>query len=401
MWKFVKPFKAFLYSEKFRKHISSLICPPYDIINEKMQKELFEQSEFNYVRIVLSPFGHRHARDTLQKFISQGVIERDDDGEKKVYILSQKFSDDSGEKEVLGIFALVSINSKIFQHEETRKKVIEDRIELLIETGFNTCPIFLLSKGTNIKSWFYSLPEGSLKKIFDFSYISNEYGVEVKGTLFSCSNLEIFDEIDGKGEFLIADGHHRYNAIKHVYSQKGEEFFMAYITDENSGVFVLPILREVKGGKNILDTVLKRISEFSNSGKILNRGVFNLSEISGKELTFLQSNSFDFIFVPKDNTEAKCFDFPSYLKNSEKNHLEILHNYILKDIPISFEHDMRDALRKLERGEIECLFIPKSLSIKEIWGVVESGRILPPKSTYFWPKIPSGIVLHRTGFSNI
>jgi len=386
----IKPFRGITYSTHFRTKMSDIICPPYDVIDEKMQEELLKKSELNYVRVVLSPFGHDRAKKVLEDFIRRNILVQSE--KEKLYVLTQSFYDGQNNlRESVGIIALVSCEAKIFQHESTRPRVIEDRIELLEKTGCNTCPIFLVSEGYNIRQWYEKiLKQGKLNLLFSFKYNSTEYGLDVDCKFFETDDFELIYDIQDK-EFIIADGHHRFNAIKHVYQvKKNEKFFMAFVADESSGFFILPILREIRRGEekkiNLSgDIVVSKNHFHSSSNKFDN------------PLSFLSFQNSDFLFFFGDNSSLAV----NIRKIPEKTHIEILHEYIVKNIPVEFEHNMLKSISKLLRGEVGCSIIPKPLSMQEIWSVVKKGKVLPPKSTYFWPKIPSGLVLNRTNFAQV
>jgi uncharacterized protein (DUF1015 family) len=385
----IKPFRGITYSPHFRAKMSDIICPPYDVIDEKMQEELLKKSELNYVRVVLSPFGHDHAKKTLEDFIKRNILVQSE--KEKLYVLTQSFFDGKNFHEAVGIIALVSYEAKIFQHESTRPRVIEDRIELLEKTGCNTCPIFLVAGGYNIRKWYEkTLKQGKLNLLFSFKYNSTEYGLDVDCKFFETDDFELIYHLQDR-EFIIADGHHRFNAIKHVYQgKKNEKFFMAFISDESSGFLILPILREIKRGEekkiNLQeDIVISKNHLQTNSNNFDN------------PLSFLSFQNSDFLFFFGDNSSLSV----NIRKIPEKTHIEILHEYIVKNIPVEFEHNMLKSISKLLRGELGCSIIPKPLSMQEIWSVVKRGKVLPPKSTYFWPKIPSGLVLNRTNFAQV
>lgn len=383
MNKIIKPFLGYRYSDAFREKISENICPPYDVIDEKLQMELFK-NPYNYVRIVLSPYGHDSALESLKKFISEKVIIREN--KPKIYILEQKFRLGENEGKSVGIIALVSKDAKILIHEQTKPKVIEDRIELLEKTGFNTCSIMLFAKNTNIKERAESMNK---EKIFEFSYISEDLGVKIEGNFYSSEDFSILQELE-KTYFFIADGHHRFRAAKTVYEKKGEEYLMAYITDKNSGMLIFPIAREIKKQNN---KVMEQIQKFSRDF----RKIDTIQNI-GQLIEILREGDFDFLLV----SQSGIFKV-NLSKNPEENVINFIHNYIFEgnNLDISFEHNIFKSLENMRRREIECSIIPKAMSVDSIWEVVENGKILPPKSTYFWPKIPSGLVLNRTNFSKI
>ncbi len=387
----VRAFRGFRYSDELKDRISKIICPPYDIIDEKMQIELFNSSELNYVRVVLSPNGHKSAKETLRKFIESGIIKQDE--REKIYFVVQRFDDNGTKRETIGLIALVSKDTQLFIHEETRSRVIEDRIELLELTGFNTCPIMLLSKNTNIKEWFYRNRE-NMENIFSFSYRSEEFGVEVECEFLSTERYNDIIEDLSKTSFLIADGHHRFKAIQNVYEKKNEKFFMAYITDTMSGIYILPILREVEKGYEI--EIERRIKSNGLEGTVSYTETSNINPLS-----YLMNIHDDFIFIFEWGTIMASIKGRREREKNRKNHIQILHDYILKDIPVKFTHNLMGAIERLKKGERGCIIIPRPISEEQIWALVKEGEIFPPKSTYFWPKVPSGLVLNKTSFSQI
>ncbi len=385
----IKPFRGITYSTHFRSKMSDIICPPYDVIDEKMQEELLKKSELNYVRVVLSPFGHDHAKKILEEFIRKNILVQSE--KEKLYVLTQSFYDGQNFREFVGIIALVSYEAKIFQHEGTRPRVIEDRIELLEKTGCNTCPIFLVAEGYNIRQWYEKTSnQGKLNLLFSFKYNSTEYGLDVDCKFFETDDFDLIYDLQDR-EFIIADGHHRFNAIKHVYqAKKNEKFFMAFVADESSGFLILPILREIRTGEEKKINLPEDIVVSKNNFQVSINNFDN-------PLSFLSFQNNDFLFFFGNNSSLSV----NIRKIPEKTHIEILHEYIIKNIPVEFEHNMLKSLSKLVRGDLGCLIIPKPLSMQEIWSVVKRGKVLPPKSTYFWPKIPSGLVLNRTNFAQV
>lgn len=378
--KLLKPFSAYRYSDAFKEKMSCVICPPYDIINGEKQMELFK-NPYNYVRVVLSPLGHDKAAETIKKFISDGTFVREE--REKIYILKQRFKVGRSESEAIGIIALLSLSARILAHEQTKSNITQDRIGLLDKTGFNTCPIMLFAKNTNIRKWTENL---RTEKLFDFSYQSDDLGTEVYGELYSSDDLSVLNELE-KTYFFIADGHHRFEAIREVYSRKNEEYFMAYITDENSGTIMFPIARKLK------NDITDRLVKFSK-----NLQSIEVENITGIEewMKLFDDEEMDCIVLTKDKALKV-----SLSKNPEEDAINFIHDYLIGNLEVTFEHSIIKIIESMRRKEIECSIIPKVPSIQEIWETVEKGKILPPKSTYFWPKVPSGLLLNKTGFSEL
>lgn len=376
----VRPFAAYRYTSALADKLSQIICPPYDVIDRRLQVELL-YNRYNFIRIILSPFGHSHAAETLRRFIKNGTIVREE--KEKIYILRQRFKIGNVEKQAVGVISLVSRDAKTFPHERANSKVIEDRMELLEKTGFNTCPIMLFAKNTNMKKMLKEIPK---EKLFEFSYPAHEFGVKVHGELFSSDDFSVLRELE-RTCFFIADGHHRFKAVNAVYNLKKEKYYMAYITDDNSGTQIFPIARVLRSD---LTPVVRKLSQNFEPLKI--KDPENLQEW----LEALSSPETDCILLTKTGAFKVSFQ-----KNPEESTMNFIHSYIIKDVEFSFQHSLAKIIEDMRRGKVICSIVPRVPSVGEIWETVERGEILPPKSTYFWPKIPSGLVMNRTGFSEI
>lgn len=354
--KTVRPFRGWLYSPKFKNEMSKIICPPYDIIDSELSQKLLEMHPYNYVRVVLSPSGNKEAGKFLKKLIEEGKIFQDK--ERRIYVLSQSWGH---KKKMLGIIAEVDINSKILAHEATDGEVIQNRVELIKITGFITCPIFLVS------SKRFTDKIKSFTKLFTFTD-------EIEGLFVEfgyVDDISICRELEG-ATFLIADGHHRFQAIRRVFSESKDRYFMAFITDENQ-INIFPFHRVFPA--SFFKQVLQKLKEHA--------------EFLGERERLTEDERWTFALF-----DGKKFYL--FLKNfSDKLPSEFLHEYILTGIQdIDFEADTKKVLRKVEGGGKVAIFL-KAVEIEKIWDYSRKGKILPRKSTYFWPKIPSGLVLQK------
>ena len=210
----VKPFRGYFYSSEFIKNhpIDRLAAPPYDVISEKEKARLAEEP-YNFVHLTLGKVenGYQKAKELLQSWIREGVIEQDET--PSFYIDEQEFQlNSSGRKKRTGFVALVRLESWekkiIMPHERTMPKYSMDRLELLRATRANLEQIFGIFNDSS-GGIDELLEENKKKKTLCFSLlITRGYApiVEDKGK-------EVIDKIKrilSPRTIIIADGHHRY-----------------------------------------------------------------------------------------------------------------------------------------------------------------------------------------------
>ena len=211
----VKPFRGYFYSSEFIKNhpIDRLAAPPYDVISEKEKARLAEEP-YNFVHLTLGKVenGYQKAKELLQSWIREGVIEQDES--PSFYIDEQEFQlNSSGRKKRTGFVALVRLESWekkiIMPHERTMPKYSMDRLELLRATRANLEQIFGIFNDSS--GGIDELLEEN-KKEENFMFQFTDYQ-GVTHRLWRIKEKEVIDKIKrilSPRTIIIADGHHRY-----------------------------------------------------------------------------------------------------------------------------------------------------------------------------------------------
>ncbi len=409
----VKPFKGV---RPIKEKVSEIASPPYDVINSKEAKEYVKEKPLSFLHVVKPEIDlpenidlydesvYKKGRENLDKLINEGhmIIEDED-----VFYIYQQIM---GDHKQTGIVACASvddyINDIIKKHEHTREDKENDRAKHVEVLNANTGPVFLTYKANQkIKEIVENFINNSSPE-YDFTDELNVrhifYVLKDKSLIEEIKNL--FERI----EYLyVADGHHRSAAAVRVAKKKREEL-QEYTGNEEFNYFLSVIFPDDE--MMIMD---------------YNRVIKDLNNYSFEE--FLKKIEEHFTIEEKDNkykpeamhTFGMYIDNKWYKLTAKEDILQtsdpvksldvyILQEYLLKPI-LGIENPRKDkrinfiggirGLEELEKlvnsKEYKVAFSMFPTSIKQLMNVADNGQVMPPKSTWFEPKLRSGIIIHR------
>jgi uncharacterized protein (DUF1015 family) len=410
----VLPFKGIIYnSEKVKGE--EVVSPPYDIITAEMKEELYQKSPYNMVRI---DFGkdyeddndsnnrYTRAAEYLQEWLKEGILLYTN---REAYYLYEVGYSVRGEPRLMrGIFGRVRITELcegVYPHEATHSKPKTDRLNLLRYCRANLSPIFSI----------YNKPNMEIKDILKRYTDRPPYMEAIDSDGFKHRMWIIQDEVDVQSikEMLrdipiyIADGHHRYETalqymkerLKTNPSHSGQEpynYVLMYLVNiADGGLTILPTHRLVKGLGGLetekLLSPLRRFFDIVTVGtketvvEIMrhHRGVIGLALRN-------ERNGFLLTYKGGDLSEIK-----EPLRGLE---VTILHELILKKVynikEVDFEMDPLVAIRRMEKEGYDGVFFLNPTRVKDVEEVALNCLRMPPKSTYFYPKILTGFVIN-------
>ncbi len=388
----VKPFKPFLYN----KSLENVVSPPFDTIPEDQEKALLK-IPYNVSHLSRLTWSDESSYNLLKRWISDGVLVRTD--EPVMIVLSQYFKHNSETFQRLGVICLTDIISEentIKPHEDTIEAYVIQRRQLMETLKSQLEPVFLISFENQLEKTLNRLISGKLPdKIIEESTGVKNYIYIIKEEQ---SLLKIQDILRGKNS-VIADGHHRIRASKDLFgsanSQTERDFWrysLTYITSVyERAIKIGGIHRIVKDNKHTTASILQNISDvfrvetmnnYHSDGEIvLYDGRFNtlipIKENIRKE--FLEGNlkglSSPFL--------VDYFVFRRTLNLSQE----------AKDSLIEYTNDVATAINSVDRKNASYAILMPGWDKEEFMNEVLAGEIMPPKSTYFYPKIPSGIAI--------
>ena len=402
----VVPFCGVRYNADKVGVIDSVLAPPYDVISPQEQNELYEKNPYNVIRIILSKGEgdekYIEAADTFRRWINEGVLIKD--REACIYPYYQEFNEHGKTIMRKGFIAAVRLedfsSKRIIPHERTFAGPKLDRLKLTSACRANLSPVFAI----------YSDPEGALAKSIE-DRLSKEpivnavSGDGVKNYLWRISDSDLLSQIKSRmsdSVLLIADGHHRYEtALEYRNIQrkrldkssedKDYEYVMMYLSRvEGEGLVIKPTHRVVK---NLVpfdtEDFLKKIGNKFNIEKVpFSEGI---SAFNYEGFAIVTKNS-DFI-IKVSSKEPLSVGY----KNLG---VMILHGKVFGEIineekaDILYTKSAEEVVSLVRTGDYKIGFILPPLRAKDLYEVALSGEKMPHKTTYFYPKLLSGLVFH-------
>ncbi|MBI4698140.1 MAG: DUF1015 domain-containing protein [Nitrospirae bacterium] len=416
------PFKGVLYNPQ-NVDASSVMAPPYDIVSPEYKDVLYSKSPHNIIRI---DFGkdedadnenenrYTRAAGLLSEWLRKGVLIHDPAPAFYCYEISYVIN--GHKKKTRGFLGAVKIeelgSGKIHPHEMTYLKPKSDRMNILRYCEANTSPIFSLysseEKGTS------SILENVIKEP-PFIEANNGDGFvhrlwRISG---SAEMKKIMEEMSDK-DIFIADGHHRYEtALKfkkemeeNGVSKTGDEPFnyvLMFLSDmEDDGLTLLPTHRivEINSDINLKDTLRKyfdiqKINSNGMSEKQVRQKMFEAMQKGAHSFGLLLVNANTY-YTMAYNGSKLAMDLPECLKNLD---VTVLHKLIFEQL-LNIEHyeyemDPDIAVERAKKGSFEAVFFLNPTRIKDVKEVALAGQRMPPKSTYFYPKLLTGMVIYK------
>ena len=401
----VRGFKGIRYNPEKIEDFRSVLAPPYDVISPAEQEAYHEADPLNVIRLIL-PKGEaevkyeRAAKTFRDWFVNDTLIQ---DNEPSIYPYYQDFEENGKRYTRKGFIARVKLEDfstkKILPHEMTFPKHKLDRLKLNTACRANMSPVFSV----------YSDPAGTVEKLIeekmpDKPLFDVVYKDGIRNRLWKISDPETISLITAGMagmSFLIADGHHRYETAleyRNIQREKkdgsGEEPFdyvMMYIArGEGQGLIINPTHRVVKNlGQYTEEAFLKRLGEEFRVEKMpFGKGV---SDIGYEEFTV----------VTKDRDSAWRVSSPKAdLPEYSRLGVMLLHNIVFKKMlneeesGIFYTKYTDEALELVRSGEYRLAFILPELRANDIFKIVTTGERMPHKTTYFYPKILSGLTFN-------
>ncbi len=408
------PFRGICYNSE-KVEAGRVVAPPYDVISPDEKALLYEKSPYNIARV---DAGAEFPQDTetenkytraaalLNKWIDEGVLQLSE--RPSLYLYQTDYEVKGEKKRLRGFFSLVKLEpfgeGSIYPHEATHSVARVDRLKLLRATKTNTSPIFSV----------YESPERRASRILDkvacsippsMSAADKDCAVHSLWVIDDPGDMEeIKKDLEGKPVF-IADGHHRYETalenqrlMKKELGDKagGDEpfnyvlMFLANVVD--NGLTILPTHRLVKTGSDILKTISNCFEEEEE----LPASADILGSIKGRKNTFgLYANGKKYRAVYKGNCEDLSDVHPSLRKLDVVVLQELVINRLIHANRVGYEMDAQSAVQMVDSGRYDAAFFLNPTGIKDVMGAALSGQRMPPKSTYFYPKLMTGFVMNR------
>ncbi len=430
----ITPFQGIIYNQEKIKKLDDVMSPPYDIISPKMQDELYQKSPFNFVRLILGKQNpddddnnnlYTRAKETFEKWIGESVFISSDKPAIFPYKIEYKL--DGKSKKMNGFFVLLKIDpeyKQVLAHERTLSKPKADRLNLMRQCKSNLEPIQLLYIDEN------DLIRKNIDSSIKNSIISVKGYDGFKHTLYKIEDENVIDRVVNqlKDKILfIADGHHRYQTAINFANEMREKtgnkdqnasfnyrmVILANMFDE--GLSILPTHRLIKMKDINRKEIISKISPYFE---------IKQHKFDDKQNTpgILAGNIIKAIKTEKAHKFAMYFKDAYYiLKLKDENFMDnfaadrsktwrtldvsILHKIILEHVigidesnledHVKYTRSDEEAISFVKDGQYDFSFLMNPTKIEELRSIAEAGEHMPQKSTYFLPKMLSGLVIYK------
>ena len=401
----IRPFRALRYPAS-RGPLEALLAPPYDVISEDYRQDLLARDEGNIVRVILKDpadgdQGYARIGETFARFVAEGVLAPDET--PAVYLLEQQFSWEGASYTRTGLLARFKVEPEgsmvIRPHEKTRGPAKEDRFSVLKATKANFSPIFLFFEDTGA----FARASAAASAAHDVTslYTDDDGVVHTLRAITEPSHIAALTAAAGGPPSYIADGHHRYATAQRYLREVGPEggTTYGYFCPNDAGLVVLPYHRIVFGAPD------------PASVKARLEGRYLVNEVSGAEHAARDAaNStlpFAFSILWPDGRALVCESAPGVedeLPEDAPQCLKDLDTYFLHHVGfrhmglenprVEFVHSLADATRELAAHQDAVAILMRGTPLRQIAAVADASESMPPKSTFFHPKIPSGLLVH-------
>ncbi|NIP39560.1 MAG: DUF1015 domain-containing protein [Candidatus Dadabacteria bacterium] len=400
----ISGFRGFRYNPEVIDNFDNVLAPPYDVISPEQRDELYEKSINNAVRIILTKgeddAKYKEAADTFNSWINDKVLIRDE--EPSVYVYHQVFKEGGKSYTRKGFISAVKIedfeNKKIYPHERTFSHHKADRLKLITASKANLSPVFSVFSDPDL-----AVDLALENALFDYPLFKSTDNDGVENYLWRVSDPDLLFFIAEKFEdkkLLIADGHHRYETAINYRNLRREqnpdgsgsepyEYVMMFLScAEQPGLIVKPTYRLIGNMKEdqINDILSKVENEFEGDTLDIDAGI---KKIENSEFGVV-TNGLDKLTKIKD------------FKGKESSELGVvkLHNYLLdsiledKSVNYKYTKSLDEVMKLLKDRTFQIGFILPEINAVDILNFAETGRRLPQKTTYFYPKVLSGLVFN-------
>ena len=419
----LKPFKAMRFSEG-AGDIASLVCPPYDIVSDKQREKLLEKNEHNLIKLELArgENAYKEAAKTTKEWLESEILCCDEkDG---IYIYEEKFTVKGKAYSLKGFVSLVRLyefsEGVVLPHEYTLSKAKQDRFNLMTETGCSFSQIYSLYMDPE-KTVSSKIEELS-KREADISFTDDEGITHNLWCVYDKEDIDFVTAQMADRKIYIADGHHRYETALNFaranakdLSDDGERInycMMMLVNMESDGLVVFPthrVLHSLEGfdakemlGRCKADFELCEDLPLSEMQPRLDSAY----EKGEKAFAFYSGNA-SFTLLTLKNKEIMKELLPDMSEASQNLDVSVLHNLILERLfgidkenmanqkNLTYMRDIEDAIAAVDSGEANCAFLINPTLVTEIRDVAAAGEKMPQKSTYFYPKIITGLVMNK------
>lgn len=432
----INAFRGYRYAADVVGDPGLAISPPYDVIDGEEQEKLHKRSPYNIARVIKAQAAptdsgpdclYGRASEALASFIRDGALKQD--AQAAIYAYVQHFEHQGRRYQRTGFVALGKLadyGGPVRPHEHTLVGPKADRLKLMRATRSQIGQIFVL----------YSDVTGTIDEI-----LAQAAGTEalvdhvdddgVRHQLFAVTDAEritTVEQVMQDKDVFIADGHHRYETALEYYRETQDPaaawLMMTFVNTHNEGLLVLPTHRLVR---NLADFSVANLLDKMNEHFDVARLAYG-DVVEKSERRRMMQDALDLEFQNGDPALGMYFNDGAFYvatlrdaqsmttATSESSHaycrldVAVLHKLILEDLlgidqthlteesHVEYIKDFGDAtahaIDRVDEGSGQGLFFLNPTRVSDVDAVVAAGEKMPQKSTFFFPKVFSGLVIN-------
>jgi uncharacterized protein (DUF1015 family) len=352
----IKPFRALRYDTRQAGPLEDLIAPPYDVIGPAEREQYLARSPYNVVHLTL-PDSEEAAGRNLRSWRENGVLKTE---EPSFWALSQDYVGPDGVPRTrTGVVVSLQIepyeSGTVLPHERTHRGPKEGRLRLLRATQTQLEPIFLLYEGQA-----------------PFEIPVREPALEVEGArLWRLEDAGLGEAFSDR-RLLIADGHHRYETALAYHEEMGTaasgHMMGVLVSLEDPGLTIFPTHRVFREPP--------------------------LERLAGEKRDDPESALHELEELERGRAAVVVYDGDTELAVDGAGELDVQLVDRLGQEGLSYTADWREAVRAVDEGEAAFAVLMRPTRIEDVFEVAGRGETMPQKSTYFYPKLVSGLLFH-------
>ncbi len=423
----VKPFRALRFTEKAGE-TATVICPPYDIISEEQRQAYLTRNPYNIIRLELPRDGqdpYRAAGDTLKTWLDEGILRQDDLAAYYIYEITFTVPGTADERRtIIGMVARVTleefIGGVIMPHEETLSKAKADRLDLMKATNCNFSSIYCLYHDPSEDG---ALDLNRLAAESDLLADATD-GEGLRHRLWAVTDPTTVAAISERFEpicLTIADGHHRYETglnyrrwrrLNGGTYRAADSIMMMLVEMNQPGLIVLPTHRLVRNLPDFSAEHLLALSEpyfhlksFASQAE-LTVALDKAYAAGEKAFGFYAPATGITLMTLRDKTVMKKL-LPHMSGASQQLDVTVLHTLVLERLLgidrenmanqtcLTYTRDAAEAFARVDDGSFQCAFLLNPTRVEEIRDVAAAREKMPQKSTYFYPKLITGLTMNQ------
>ncbi len=398
----VKPFRALCYDPAVAGPLGDLVAPPYDVVSDDERRELLRRSPHNACRLILPELPYEEVRGLIDRWIDSGALTRADAPRMVAWIQSFQLADGT-ERERRTLLAAVALepyeNRVVRPHERTHAGPKEDRLRLTREVRTNLSPIFGVYPDPAGAAWSAAAVAGPPE-----SELTDRDGtVHRFWVIDDPSALENVSAAFARAWILIADGHHRYETAlayrkerRAVQGDGPEQPFdrvmMGLTSLDDPGLVVLPTHRLLSRWPDAVEGLVEQpVGDLESLLSALGEApetapAFGL--VRPRSMSLL-TGARDADASPAERLDVAVLERRVLIPGLGADQAQLAH-----DGELGYTKDARDAAERVASGAVGAAVIMRPIPKPDVAAVSDSGETMPQKSTYFFPKLLTGVAFH-------